>query len=162
MRTFRIIVLALTVAHPVPAQLREVRPARSAFAFGWSDVTGYGTAVAFIERLRRVPLALGIAAGGGGAGAHLQVHLPNPFTPPPPDHEAVTYLSGGITRLFGRNGQGEAKVEWAALFGSELWPDSGAGFFTDFGFGVVGTIGGTTPGGHYGGMTLRALMGWAF
>src|SRR5437773_33815 len=114
MRTFRIIVLALTVAHPVPAQLREVRPARSAFAFGWSDVTGYGTAVAFIERLWRVPLALGIAAGGGGAGAHLQVHLPNPFTPPPPDHEAVTYLSGGITRLFGRNGQGEAKVEWAA------------------------------------------------
>ncbi len=162
MRTFWIAVLALTVAHPVPAQLREVRPARSAFAFGWSDVTGYGTAVAFIERLRRVPLALGIAAGGGGAGAHLQVHLPNPFTPSPPDHEAVTYLSGGITRLFGRNGPGEAKVEWAALFGSELWPDSGAGFFTDFGGGVVGTIGGTTPGRHYGGVTLRFLFGWAF
>jgi len=49
-----------------------------------------------------------------------------------------------------------------AMFGSELWPDSGAGFFADFGVGVVGTIGGTTPGGHYGGMTLRALMGWAF
>src|SRR2546430_9027120 len=85
MRTFWIAVLALTVAPPVPAQLREVRTARSAFAFGWSDVTGYGTAVAFIERLRRVPLALGIAAGGGGAGAHLQVHPPNPFTPSPPE-----------------------------------------------------------------------------
>src|SRR5439155_9474000 len=109
MRTFWIAVLALTVAHPVPAQLREVRPARTAFAFGWSDVTGYGTAVAFVERLRRVPLALGIAAGGGGAGAHLQVHVANPFMPPPTDHEAVTYFSRGVSRPFGRNGPGVGK-----------------------------------------------------
>jgi len=27
---------------------------------------------------------------------------------------------------------------------------------------VVGTIGGNTPGGHGGGITLRFLMGWAF
>jgi len=75
---------------------------------------------------------------------------------------ALTVAPPLPAQLFGRNGPGEAKVEWAAMFGSELWPDSGAGFFADFGVGVVGTIGGTTPGGHYGGMTLRALMGWAF
>src|SRR5256885_16738180 len=109
MRTFWIAVLALTVAHPVPAQLREVRPARSAFAFGWSDVTGYGTAVAFVERLRRVPLALGMAAGGGGAGAHLQVLLANPFTRAPIDHQAVTYLRGGITPPFGATGRVEPR-----------------------------------------------------
>src|SRR5437773_8248122 len=106
MRTFWIAVLALTVAHPVPAQLREVRPARTAFAFGWSDVTGYGTAVAFVERLRRVPLALGIAAGRGGGGAHLQGHVPNPFMPPPADREAVIYFRGGLTRLVGRHAPG--------------------------------------------------------
>lgn len=165
MRTLWTAVLALTVAHPVPAQLREVQRAHTAFAFGWSDVTGYGTAVAFLERLRSAPIALGLAAGSGGVGAHVQVHLPNPLTPlkpPPADHEAVIYLSAGATRLFGRNGPGEADVEWAAMFGSELWPDRGAGLFTDFGFGVVGTVGGTTPGRHYGGVTLRFLLGWAF
>jgi hypothetical protein len=162
MRTLWTVALILTAAPALPAQLREVRPAHTAIAFGWSDVTGYGTAVAFLERLPRVPFALGLAVGSGGAGAHVQVHLPYPFTPRPPDHEAVIYLSAGATRLFGRNGPGEAKVEWAAMFGSELWPDNGAGFFTDCGFGVAGTVGGTTPGRHYGGVTLRFLIGWAF
>jgi hypothetical protein len=155
--------LAACVALPAESQLREVRPAHTAFAFGWSDVTGYGTAVALLERLPRAPLALGLAAGSGGVGAHLQLHLPDPFMPRrPADHEPVIYLSAGLTRLFGRDGPGEADVEWAAMLGSELWPDARAGFFTDCGFGVVGTIGGTTPAHHYGGPTLRLLLGWAF
>lgn len=153
--------LSLAAASPAAAQLRAIRPAHTAFAFGWSEVTGYGTAVAFLERLPRVPLALGVAAGSGGVGAHLQVLVPDPFMRSP-DHEAVVYLSAGVTRLFGRNGPGEAEVEWAAMFGSELWPDARAGFFADGGFGVVGTIGGTTPDRHYGGPTLRFLIGWAF
>jgi len=80
MRKSWTVIFALTLAPPLPAQLREVRPAHTAVAFGWSDVTGYGTAVAFLERLPRGPLALGLAVGSGGAGAHVQVHLPNPFT----------------------------------------------------------------------------------
>jgi len=40
--------------------------------------------------------------------------------------------------------------------------DTRPGLFFDLGYGVVGTIGGSTPGGHGGGITLRFLMGWAF
>jgi hypothetical protein len=155
---------ALSVVLPAEAQLREVRPARTAFAFGWSDVTGYGTAVALLERLPRAPLALGLAAGGGGVGLHVQVLFPNYLSwgPPPPDHERVIYLSAGATRLFRRHHPGEAQLEWAALMGSELWPDGRPGLFMDVGIGVVGTIGGTTPSRHLGGPTIRMLMGWAF
>ena len=49
-----------------------------------------------------------------------------------------------------------------SMLGPELWPDTRPGLFFDFGYGVVGTIGGETPGGHGGGITLRFLMGWAF
>ena len=155
--------LALTIVPPLAAQLREVRPAHTAFAFGWSDVTGYGTALALLQRLPHAPVGLGVAAGGGGVGAHAQVQLPDPFfLPPREDHEPLLYLSVGMARLFGRNEPGVARVEWAALLGSELWPDTRPGLFFDLGYGVVGTIGGNTPGGHGGGMTLRFLMGWAF
>src|SRR6267143_2033814 len=115
MRAFWTVALVLTLVPPVAAQLREVRPPLTAFAFGWSDVTGYGTAIALLHRLPRAPVGLGVAG-----------------------------------------------VEWAALLGSELWPDTRPGLFFDFGYGVVGTIGGDTPGGHGGGITLRFLMGWAF
>src|SRR2546422_5419675 len=83
MRTLWTAVLALTVAYPLPAQLREVRPARTAFAFGWSDVTGYGTAVAFVERLRRGPLPPGVSGGGGGGGGPPPGAGAQPLYPPP-------------------------------------------------------------------------------
>src|SRR2546425_4632836 len=79
--------LALTVVSPLAAQLREVRPAHTAVAFGWSDITGYGTALALLHRLPHAPVGLGVAAGGGGVGANAQVQLPDPFLPRRADHE---------------------------------------------------------------------------
>src|SRR5207302_8587184 len=162
MRASWTVALVLTLVPPVAAQLREVPPPLTAFAFGWSDVTGYGTAIALLHRLPRAPVGLGVAAGSGGVGVHAQVLLPDPFLPRPVDHEPLLYLSVGLARLFGRNEPGVARVEWAALLGSELGPDTRPGLFFDFGCGVVGTIGGETPGGHGGGITLRFLAGWAF
>src|SRR5256885_15107534 len=95
--------LALTIVPPLAAQLREVRPAHTAFAFGWSDVTGYGTALALLQRLPHAPVGLGVAAGGGGVGAHAQGQLPDPFfLPRREDHEPLLYLSVGPPRPFGR------------------------------------------------------------
>ena len=162
MRALWTVALALTSIHPVAAQLGDLRPTHTAFAFGWSDVTGYGTALALLHRLPDAPIGLGVALGGGGVGAHAQVQLPDPFLPRRADHEPLLYLSVGLARLFGRNEPGVARVEWAALLGSELWPDTRPGLFFDFGCGVVGTIGGETTGGHGGGITLRFLAGWAF
>src|SRR6266566_2656189 len=50
--------LALTVVSPLAAQLREVRPTHTAVAFGWSDITGYGTALALLHRLPHAPVGL--------------------------------------------------------------------------------------------------------
>src|SRR2546430_8104482 len=131
--------LALTVVSPLAAQLREVRPAHTAVAFGWSDITGYGTALALLQRLPHAPVGLGVAAGGGGVGAHAQVLLPDPFPPRRADHEPLFYGSGGLTRLFGRNEPGVARGELAAVLGSELWPDTRPGLFLDLRDGVGGT-----------------------
>src|SRR2546430_13170908 len=114
--------LALTIVPPLAAQLREVRPAHTAVAFGWSDVTGYGTALALVQRLPHAPVGLGVAAGGGGGGAHAPVLLPHPFPPRRADHEPLFYGSVGLTPPFGRNKPGGARGEWAAGLGSERWP----------------------------------------
>src|SRR5437879_13688975 len=98
MRAFWTVALVLTLVPPVAAQLREVRPPLTAFAFGWSDVTGYGTAIALLHRLPRALVGLGVAAGGGGVGVHAQVLLPDPFLPRPVDHEPLLYLSVGLAR----------------------------------------------------------------
>src|SRR5437879_13919779 len=103
MRAFWTVALVLTLVPPVAAQLREVRPARTAFAFGWSDVTGYGTAIAALERFPHAPLALGIAVGGGGIGGHAQIQVPDPFRPPRNEdevYEAVICLSRGVAPVF--------------------------------------------------------------
>src|SRR2546430_10732096 len=75
MRALWTVALALTSIHPVAAQLGDLRPTHTAFAFGWSDVTGYGTALALLHRLPDAPIGLGVALGGGGVGAHAQVQL---------------------------------------------------------------------------------------
>src|SRR2546425_2972960 len=111
--------LALTVVSPLAAQLREVRPAHTAVAFGWSDITGYGTALALLQRLPHAPVGLGVAAGGGGVGANAQVQLPDPFLPRRADHEPLLYLSVGLARPFGRNETGAARLGWAAMLRSE-------------------------------------------
>jgi hypothetical protein len=165
MRTLWTAVLVLTVAHPAPAQLREVRPARTAFAVGWSDVTGYGTAIAALERFPRAPLGVGIAVGAGGIGGHAQIQVPNPFRPPryrDEPFESVMYLSGGVARLFGRDAPGMSPVEWAVMIGGEVWPRVKPWLFVDLGFGFVGPIGGAAPGGRLGGLAFRFLVGWAF
>src|SRR2546430_12498507 len=81
MRALWTVALALTSIHPVAAQLGDLRPTHTAFAFGWSDVTGYGTALALLHRLPDAPIGLGVALGGGGVGAQAQVQLPDPFLP---------------------------------------------------------------------------------
>src|SRR3989442_700436 len=129
---------------------------------GCADLPGCGTALVLLRRLPPAPVGVGVGAGGGGVGANAQVQLPDPFLPRRADHEPLLYLRGGLARLFGRNEPGVARVEWAAMLGSELLPDTRPGLFFDFVDGVVGTIGGETPGGHGGGITLRFLMGWAF
>jgi len=164
-RTLWTAVFALTVARPGAAQLREVRPARTAFAVGWSDVTGYGTAIAALERFPRAPLAVGIAVGAGGIGGHAQIQVPDPFRPPryhDEPFEPVLYLSGGVARLFGRDAPGMSSVEWAVMIGGEGWPRVKPWLFVDVGFGFVGPIGGTAPGGRLGGPAFRFLVGWAF
>src|SRR3989442_9332838 len=95
--------LALTVASPLAAQLREVRPAHTAVAFGWSDITGYGTALALLQRLPHAPVGLGVAAGGGGVGANPQVQLPDPFLPRRADHAPLLHPRGGPAPPVGRN-----------------------------------------------------------
>src|SRR2546430_10425183 len=113
--------LALTVVSPLAAQLREVRPTHTAVAFGWSDITGYGTALALLQRLPHAPVGLGVAAGGGGVGAHAQAQVPDPFFPPRrADHAPLLYLSVGLARLFGRNGPGVARVGLGSVIGCEL------------------------------------------
>src|SRR2546430_10568237 len=107
--------LALTIVPPLAAQLREVRPAHTAVAFGWSDITGYGTALALVRRLPHAPVGLGVAAGGGGGGAPPQVLLPDPLPPPRADHQPLFYRSVGLTRLFGRNEPRVARVGWASM-----------------------------------------------
>src|SRR5437016_14594921 len=119
--------LALTIVPPLAAQLREVRPAHTAVAFGWSDVTGYGTALALLQRLPHAPVGLGVAAGGGGVGANAQVQLPDPFLPRRAYHERLHYLSCGLARLFGRNDPDVAGAECAALLGLGLCSDTGLG-----------------------------------
>src|SRR3989442_14841875 len=94
---------ALTVVSPLAAQLREVRPAHTAVAFGWSDITGYGTALALLQRLPHAPVGLGVAAGGGGVGAPAQVQLPGPLLPRRADHAPLLYLRGGPAPPVGRN-----------------------------------------------------------
>src|SRR2546422_1766200 len=96
MRALWTVALALTSIHPVAAQLGDLRPTHTAFAFGWSDVTGYGTALALLHRLPDAPIGLGVALGGGGVGAHAQVQLPDPFLPRRADHEPLLYLSVGL------------------------------------------------------------------
>jgi len=165
MRTLWTALVALSVAHPVPAQVAEPRPARTALAFGWSDITGYGTAIAALERFPHAPVALGIAVGGGGIGAHAQIQVPDPFRPLRPedeDYDIVVYLSGGVARLFGRDAPGGTSLEWAAMLGGEAWPRVKPSLFVDLGFGAVGPIGGTAPGGRLGGLAFRFLVGWAF
>src|SRR5437763_16960827 len=118
MRTLWIAVLAVIVARPVPAQVEATRAARTALAVGWSDVTGYGTAIAALERFPRAPLGVGIAVGAGGIGGHAQIQVPNPFGPPryrDEPFESVMYLSGGVARLFGRDAPGMSSVEWAVM-----------------------------------------------
>jgi len=165
MRTLWIAVLAVIVARPVPAQVEATRAARTALAVGWSDVTGYGTAIAALERFPRLPLGVGIAVGSGGIGAHAQIQVPDPFRPPR-DHderfEPVIYLSGGVARLFSRDAPGTSSVEWAVMIGGEGWPRVKPWLFVDFGFGFVGPIGGAAPGGRLGGPAFRFLVGWAF
>src|SRR5437763_13743083 len=122
MRTLWIAVLAVIVARPVPAQVEATRAARTALAVGWSDVTGYGTAIAALERFPRLPLGVGIAVGSGGMGAHAQVQVPDPFRPRR-GHDGrfgpVICLSGGVAGLFGRDAPGTGWVEWAVRRGGE-------------------------------------------
>src|SRR6267143_283769 len=102
MRAFWTVALVLTLVPPVAAQLREVRPPLTAFAFGWSDVTGYGTAIALLHRLPRAPVGLGGAAGGGGVGAHAQVQLPYPFLPRRAAREPLLPHTARLPRPSGR------------------------------------------------------------
>src|SRR2546428_3222572 len=102
--------LALTVVSPLAAQLREVRPAHTAVAFGWSDITGYGTALALLQRLPHAPVGLGVAAGGGGGGAHAQSQLPHPFPPRRADHEALLHLRVGPPPPFRPDGPRVARA----------------------------------------------------
>src|SRR5438093_3113946 len=89
MRALWTVALALTSIHPVAAQLGDLRPTHTAFAFGWSDVTGYGTALALLHRLPDAPIGLGVALGGGGVGAHAQGALADPFLPRRAVHEPL-------------------------------------------------------------------------
>src|SRR2546425_13178826 len=106
--------LALTVVSPLAAQLREVRPAHTAVAFGWSDITGYGTALALLQRLPHAPVGLGVAAGGGGVGANAPISPPYPLPPLRADHQPLLYLKAGPTRLCCPNAPARARAESAA------------------------------------------------
>src|SRR2546425_3262094 len=95
--------LALTVVSPLAAQLREVRPAHTAVAFGWSDITGYGTALALLQRLPHAPVGLGVAAGGGGVGANPPSLLPDPFLPRRAGPQPLPSLRPGLAPPVGRD-----------------------------------------------------------
>ena len=154
--------LALAFVSGAHAQLREVRPPPRGFAAGWSDVTGSGVAIAFIQRLPLVPARIGAAAGPGGIGAHAQVHWRG-LRPPPawPGYENTAYVSVGVGRLF-REGPGIARGEWNVVLGTQFWPDAKAGVFGDLGVGWFTAIGGSTPSLNVNGLTARVLIGWAF
>src|SRR2546430_3682325 len=107
--------LALTVVSPLAAQLREVRPAHTAVAFGWSDVTGYGTALALLQRLPHAPVGLGVAAGGGGGGAPPPGQLPPPLLlPPRRGPQPLPFPRPGPPPPFRRDRTGVARRGWRA------------------------------------------------
>jgi hypothetical protein len=154
-------IFVLAVVSRSNAQLLELRPPPRGLAVGWSDVTGSGLAVEFVQRLPLVPASLGVAAGTGGVGAHAQVHWRGLRPPSIPGYEPSIYLSTGIARLF-REGSGVARGEWDVLFGGVVWPAAKPGVFCDLGAGWFSAIGGATPARYANGFTARLLIGWAF